>query len=83
MQKPKPKPKPKPITYRDNNYLDFIRSKPYKIKLTTVSITHEGGTYSATEENIVHIDDMMQLVRRVLLAVGFSAANIAEYIDES
>lgn len=54
-----------------------------KIKLTTVSITHEGGTYSATEENIVHIDDMMQLVRRVLLAVGFSAANIAEYIDES
>jgi predicted house-cleaning noncanonical NTP pyrophosphatase (MazG superfamily) len=51
-----------------------------EIRLTTVTISHENGTYSATQQNIVDIADMMELIRGVLLNVGFSAENIEEYI---
>ena len=50
------------------------------MKITTVTITHENGTYSASRQDVVTIEDMMQLIRGVLLSVGFDVKNVEEYI---
>ena len=51
-----------------------------EIRLTTVTISHENGTYSATRDDVVDIEDIMQLIKGVLLSVGFSEEIIKEYI---
>ena len=51
--------------------------------MTTVTISNMHGTYSATVYGELDMDAMMNLIRSVLLSVGYSEENIEEYIPKS
>lgn len=47
-----------------------------------ITIEHENQKATLEEEGIVTIEDAIYLVKRALVAVGYHADSVSEYIDE-